>query len=679
MSFLPVRPLGAAIGCLVAATVTAQDVETMSEVNVTAKGYESSNLETPISTSSVNRQDWLDRGARNVGDALRGQPGISVASDGAQGQNPVIRGLRRESIVLLVDGMRMNSAQPAGAIASFMSLGLADRIEVVRGPASVLYGTGALGGAINVLLPQARFEPGLHGRAGTAFDSASSGLRGGGVLNLSGGDHALMLGASAAQLGDYRAPGDRVDHTAYDTNSLIGQYRYRIDAAQQLRLSLQQHVDRDVWYPGSARPATPAMLGTAIVHSPEQKRLLAELGYRVEASGERALNFDARLYRQQVQREVNAFATALGRDQTDTRVSFTTDGIDLKADWLAHPAHLLSFGANLWRMDASPERYLNNNPPLFNNHVRNDPFDDGRIEAAGLWLQDDMRFGSLSVLAGLRHDSVRGEAASIGNGARTSGLSRTDSANSGSLGAIWEVLPLLRPYVNLSRAFRAADMRERFEASPRGDGYFYLGNPQIRPEVASQFELGLKGDARGVSYTLSAYRTRISDFITGRVTGTVQNGLPVKQTENIGEAILRGIEAQARWQFRPQQWLSLAWSQVRGWNKDLDEPLFQMPADELTLGWQGVLSGAWTADAAVRLVKRQDRVASVFSRGTENASAGFATADFGLSYRWRQQRVRAALLNAFDKPYHEHLAEGVSGQEIRAPGRSLMVSWQASF
>src|SRR5690606_16341970 len=219
------------------------------------------------------------------------------------------------------------------------------------------------------------------------------------------------------------------------------------------------------------------------------------------------------------------------------------------------------------------------------------------------------------------------------------------------------------PYANVSRAFRAGDMRERFEASPRGDGYFYVGNPQIRPEVATQFEVGLKGSTGNVHYTLSTYRTRITDYITGRVTGAVQSGLPVKQTENIGEAVLRGVEALARWQFQARQWASIAWSQVGGWNRDIGEPLCQMPADELTLGWEGGLAGGWSADAALRLVRRQDQVATVFSRGTEDATAGFATADFGVSYRWRQQRVRVALLNAFDKPYHEHLAEGLSGQE----------------
>ncbi|MCW5604082.1 MAG: TonB-dependent receptor plug domain-containing protein, partial [Burkholderiales bacterium] len=195
----------------------------LAPVNVTAKGYAAEDLETPVSTITLERDELLRRNAQNPGEALRGEPGLAVASDSAQGQNPVIRGLKKESVVLLVDGMRLNSAQPAGAIASFMSLGLAERIEVVKGPASVLYGTGALGGAINVLLPQARFEPGVKFTTAASYDSASRGMRGTGVLNISGGEHALMVGASLARIDDYRAPDGRVDRTGYDSDSFIGQ------------------------------------------------------------------------------------------------------------------------------------------------------------------------------------------------------------------------------------------------------------------------------------------------------------------------------------------------------------------------------------------------------------------------------------------------------------------------
>ena len=139
------------------------DDASLATVTVTAKGYAADAAETPIATTVLTREDLSRKQARNVGEAVRGEPGLAVSLDGAQGMNPVIRGLKRDSVVLLVDGMRLNSAQPAGAVASFMSLGLADRVEVVKGPASVLYGTGALGGAVNVRLPQALVGKGRAG------------------------------------------------------------------------------------------------------------------------------------------------------------------------------------------------------------------------------------------------------------------------------------------------------------------------------------------------------------------------------------------------------------------------------------------------------------------------------------------------------------------------------------
>ncbi|KON80228.1 TonB-dependent receptor [Azoarcus sp. PA01] len=664
----------------------ADEAARLSDVTVTAKGYASANAETPASVTAVEREEWLDRGADNVGEALRGHPGLAVASDGAQGQNPVIRGLKKESVVLLVDGMRLNSAQPAGAIASFMSLGLAERIEVVRGPASVLYGTGALGGAINVLLPQARFEPGVQTRLGAEYETANDGVRGTAVMNASGGDHALMLGASLARIGDYRAPDGEVDDTDYDSDSFIAQYRFRLDASQQLRLSLQQHEDKDVSHPGSIKPHPHPQIRSSIIHSPSQTRELAEIGYSRRGSGDTPVNVDVRVYRQEMERNIAARAKGpLGRDFSDTNVTFVTDGLDARADWLAHPEHLLSFGVNAWQMEASPERFISS-PPTF-ARGRNDPFDDGRIEAVGVFVQDDMRFGRLNVLAGLRRDWVEGEADSVNNGAITRGLERSDSATSGSLGAIYEVSKLLRPYANVSRAFRAGEMRERFESSPRSDGYYYVGNPQIEPEIATQFEIGLKGADDDVSYALSAYRTRITDYITGRnvsgAPGTNRcppaNASACKETFNLGRATLVGVEAEARWQAVRGQWLTASYSRVRGENEDLDEPLFQMPADEMSLGWEGRVAAAWTADATLRLVRKQDRVATMFAAGTENETSGFATADFGATWHGQRQRVRVALKNAFDKPYHEHLTEGVSGMEIDAPGRSLMVSWQGQF
>lgn len=677
---------------LTASFAQGADMAVLPAISITAKGYTAEDLETPLATITLERDELLRRGANNPGEALRSEPGLAVASDGAQARNPVIRGLKKESVVLLVDGMRLNSAQPAGAIPSFLSIGLADRIEVVKGPASVLYGTGALGGAINVLLPQARFEPGTKFSAATQWDSASRGLRGTGVLNASGGDHALLLGASIARIGDYDAPDGRVLRTGYDSDSFIGQYRFRVDAAQQVRVSLQRHEDKDVWYPGSTKPHPSPLVASTTVRSPQQARTLAEIGYNHRGSGPTPINLDIRAYRQAMERRIYAWSNVRNLDISQTQVEFTTDGVDAKADWLVHPAHLLSLGVNYWKLSASPERYLTN-PPAF-TPARRDPFDDGRISALGAFLQDDMRFGKLNVLAALRHDIVEGTAAAMANPANpamsiTQGLDRRDNAFSGSLGAIYEIAPLVRPYLNLSRAFRAGEMRERYESSPRGDGFYYAGNPRIRPEVATQFEIGLKGASDDTSYQFAVWRSRITDYMSGLdISGTPRavsvcgaaNAAACKETVNINRVTLHGFEGHARWQAWRGHCLKAGLSIVRGKNEELDEPLFQMPADELSLGWDGSVADGWTMDVTGRFARRQDRVATVFSRGSENATGGFATADVGVIWQMsKRHRLRVAVRNIFDRDYHEHLTEGISGQEIAMPGRSLLLSWKGDF
>ena len=663
------------------------DDASLATVTVTAKGYAADAAETPIATTVLTREDLSRKQARNVGEAVRGEPGLAVSLDGAQGMNPVIRGLKRDSVVLLVDGMRLNSAQPAGAVASFMSLGLADRVEVVKGPASVLYGTGALGGAVNVRLPQARFEPGVKFHASAGYDSASRGLRGAGVGNFSQGDHALMLGASLARNKDYKEPRGRVAHTGYDSGAFIGQYRYRLDSAQQLRVSVQQHRDDDVWYPGATRPHPLPAVGAITTHSPRQTRRLYEVGYSRKGAGSHPLNVDARIYRQEMHRTIYVRSSRLGRDIITNDVTFATNGLDARADWLAHPQHLLSFGLNAWRMAASPDS-RQGRPPQFTQFVPNLPFTHGRVQATGLYLQDDMRFGKLNVLAGLRYDRVKGSATSMKNRSVTRGLDRSDGATSASLGVMYEAAPLLRPYASLSRAFRAADLRERYQSGARSNGFYYAGSPQIKPETATQFELGLKGESDKLSYQVAAFRTRISDYITGmQLSGPAavaacgaQQARYCMQTVNLGHATLTGFEAGLRWQMLPGHWLQAAYTRIRGTNGDYDEPLFQMPADELSLAWEGRLPPAWSADAGVRLVRRQSRVATRFARGTEDATAGYGVVDIGATWRFApQQSLRFAIRNVGDKRYHEHLAEGLPGMEVKAPGRSFGVSWEGKF
>ncbi len=672
-----------------AAATSALAQKALDEVVVTATGREADAFQTPQAIDVLDRQDAPQ--AAPVGELFRGEPGMAVHSDGAWGQNPVLRGLKKESIVIMVDGLRVNSAQPQGAIASFADLGLLERAEVVKGPSSVLYGTGAMGGVVNLITPEAVFtaQPELGGRVGISVGYDLSGAL---LLRRSGADHALVLGAAARDVDDYRSPDGKERNTGYRSDSLMMKYRYRLSDATSLRLNLQRHADRDVWYPGSARTGgqpggagIPPPLGTVTIRSPEQRRELIAAGIDTRLGPGQ---FDAEVYRQEVFRQIRANSSNLGRDYVRNDVTFATDGLRAKYLLPLGERQLLTLGAETWRMRADPERYLDNNPPLFDNNLRNDPFDRGRIRSSGVFVQDEIELGATRVVAGLRFDRIEGDAdqKGVGPAAQTSGLDHRDNVVSWSIGAIHPLTPSLSAYANIGRALRAADLRERFEDSPRGDGFYHVGNPQLDPERSTSFEVGLKSRDDRRAWRIAAFHTRIDDFIAGRITGAAhpQNGLPIKLTENLDEVVIYGIEGDAQAPIGAfVADVSFTW--MRGENRQDDEPLAQMPPPELRVGIGQPASRGLHWHAQLRGVARQDRIATRFSAGTENETPGFVTADARIGWRFGKWAsfddtgFELRMINLFDRRYHEHLTDGISGRELAAPGRTFLLSWNGSF
>lgn len=661
---------------------------------VTATGRPAEIAETPQAI------DVLDPAGAEVsapaGSLFRGRPGMAVQSDGAWGQNPVLRGLRKESIVVLVDGIRVNSAQPQGALASFVDLGLLDRVEVVQGPTSVLYGSGAMGGAVNLISPQPRFspEPSLGGRFGIGLGTTKSGAL---LVERSGPDHALVVGAALNDTDDYRSPDGRERNTGYRSDSLLAKYAFRLSPGASIRLNLQRHAVHDVWYPGSARTGgrpggagIPPPLGTVTIRSPEQRRELVELGLDAKLGpGQLA----AEVWRQDVFRQIRAYSRNLGRDYVRNDVTFSTDGIRARYVLPVGDEHIVTAGVESWRMRADPERYMDNNPPLFNNNVRNDPFDRGSLRSTGLFVQDEIEWGRARIVAGARYDHIEGDARSKGMGPamQTTGLSHTDDTLSWSLGVLYPLADGINAYANVGRAWRAADMRERFEDSARGDGFYHMGNPQLDPERSTSLEIGLKGSLKGIGsgdidYRVSAHRTRIDDYIAGRITGAIHpgSGLPIKLTENLDEVVIRGFEGVAAMPVGSFI-VDVAFTWLRGENRQDDEPLAFMPPPEASLGIGQTAAHGLYWRTALRAVARQDRVGTRFSAGTEDETPGFVTADALVGWRFGKVgalsdlRAELRLINLFDRRYHEHLTDGISGEELLAPGRAAALSVSGRF
>lgn len=676
------RPTPLALALTLASLPAFADTLTLDSTVVTARGYASDSQNTPQAIEVLRPQP---ASSEPLGSLLRGEPGLAVHSDGAWGQNPVLRGLKKESVVLLVDGVRVNSAQPQGALASFSDLGLVDRVEVVKGPGSVLYGSGALGGAVNLLTPPARFSD-RHwqgGRFGLSAGTVDDALSGALLLEDSGPDHGLVAGVAGSDVGDYDSPDGTQANTGYRSNSLLLKYQQKLADDYVLRFNAQRHDDRDVWYPASrksAPPAQAALLGEITMHSPEQTRELYALGLDAPLG---VGSLSTELYRQEVFRQIRAWSSRQQRNYVENDVSFITHG--LRSTWLASlgDSHQLSIGVDGWKMTGDPERYLS---PT-GTRVLNNPFEDGEVTSAGLFVQDEYSLGQTQFTAGLRYDRVEGDAAQKGSGpmAQTQGLKSSDNNLSWSLGVVQPLTDTLNAYANLGQAYRSPDLRERFEDAARGDGYYHIGNPQLDPERSTSVEIGLKGRDGALGYQLAAFHTRIDDYIAGRVVaGQLQAGLPVKRTENIDEVEIYGLEGNLDLPLGAFL-LDAGFTWLRGENQQYDEPLYQMPAHELRLGIGQPAERGLSWRAGVRAVAEQERIATRFANGTEDATPGYAVVDarvgwgFGSLGVLDTARLDLRLNNLLDKRYHEHLADGVSGQELAMPGRGAVLAVSGAF
>ncbi|RCV88052.1 TonB-dependent receptor [Billgrantia montanilacus] len=658
-------------------------------VTVTAKGYEADELDTPSATLRLDAS--RAPATESVGSLFRGQPGTAVYGDASWGQNPVLRGLKKESIVLQVDGVRLNSAQPQGALASFASLGLLDSVEVVKGPGSVLHGSGALGGAVNLRMPEAEFseQPSVGGRFSTSAGSVDDSIGGGAILQLSNADHALVLGATGREVGDYDTPEGNVDNSGFESGAFLFKYAFRLADGHRIQLNVQGQEDRDVWYPGSAKPGPIPALGTLTIHSPRQERELYEVAYEGQVGPG---TLETSLYRQEVFRQIRAWSSGLERNQVWNDVTFTTDGARAQYRLPIGERHLLTLGAEAWEMTGDPQRFQYQPAPS-DNAVATSPFRHGVVESRGVFLQDEIMFDDWTLMLGARYDSVTGDADIKGSGpnATSGGLRSESDTVSWSLGAIYNASPMLNPYVSLGTAYRAPDMRERFEDAARGDGYFHIGNPQLDPERSTSLEVGLKGRGERGEYRLAAFHTRIDDYIAGRISGdTNAQNQPIKRTENLDRVEIQGLEAGfvlpidgqlagGHWQLDG----SLTW--LRGTNKQDDEPLYQMPSHEASLGIGQQPPTGFHWHAQVRGVASQDRTADVFSNGNERTTPGYATADLGLGWRFgpaaglSSLEVGVEVNNLFDRGYREHLTDQPVGDELLAPSRGAIATLRGRF
>jgi outer membrane cobalamin receptor len=284
---------------------------------------------TPRPVTVIQRRDLIEKVPNSIGDLFRDLPGLDVTGVGVNQARPQIRGQRGQRILLLSDGMRLNNSRRQsdfGEIPALVDVNGVERVEVVRGPASVLYGSDAIGGVVNVINRVPTVD-GLHGSASYRYgsvegqNSASARVLGRfGTLNLRAGGTVRSAGSYMAPAGTFGnitlADDTEVRGTGVTDQSFDLRLGYDPSERHSFFVKVEQYNSEDRGF-GYVDPAAYDPDGTAInISYPRQSFTKFSAGYRGHDLGTAlADQFELLAYAQDNQRGLNSASAPSASDR----------------------------------------------------------------------------------------------------------------------------------------------------------------------------------------------------------------------------------------------------------------------------------------------------------------------------------------------------------------------------
>lgn len=504
-------------------------------------------------------------------DLFRDIAGLDASGVGSNQRRPEIRGLRGQRILLLQDGLRLNNArrqQDFGELPALAGDGSIARVEVVRGPSSVLYGTDAIGGVVNLIsagVPASMRSGELHGALSYRYVGAGNASSPNVSLAGRAGRLALRGSASYRDSDPYRAPaGSFGNITLTDDvrvqDSGVRDRSYDLSVAYDLTRNQQVFV-RGAWYsadraafgyvdPGVLGPDQPLIR----IRYPDQDFSRVTLGYRGRASLGIADRFEVTTYTQRNKRQLDQKVLVPlgppGASVTSNSFNFTdleTFGGRSELAKVIGGRHLLTYGLDWFRdksnnTDSSMTTVTGFGPPSSrSSNVPSVP--NAFFRSAGAFAQIELTpVDRLTTVFGARLQDVTAET-------RATPRVTLPLVKSNDRTAVWSANALYRVVsdVNLvlavGRAFRAANLVERFfEGAAVEGGGFQKRNTALEPETSVNVDVGMRlrrpwGYAEGF-----VFRNNISDAIRIVATGDSVNRQPAFQNQNVGRLRVDGVE-----------------------------------------------------------------------------------------------------------------------------------------
>ena len=639
------------------------------EVVVTARGRETLVSQTPGGVGVVTASDVLSVQPISVGDVTDRLPGISLSADAPWGGDVVIRGLGRNQVVMLVDDCRINTATDINAQFGLISPYDIERVEVLKGPISSLYGSGSTGGVVNVITRDAAFtsQRETHATLINGVGRNPDGFTTYGSASTSDRRAKLFLSAGRRNFQSYEAgDGQDVHNSQFDDWHITLKGAYRWDDVHTSSLQYRHYEGHQIGIPGKGL-ALPDAAET--VTYPKTGMDLLTLSHAVTPNAGALTESRLMLFWELIDRRarIEDFPAALPMLRTETEADHETLG----ARWqnvFETADHTMVLGADAWQWAYSGSRLQS----LKNGtRIRDLPLADCDQTAVGVFAEDDWRLAeALTLNVGGRVDRIDAESEAL-PGRRPEATFHDLSWNSHA-GLTWRFQPRWSMTLLGATSYRSPDLFDRFKYVSLGGGRELFGNPDLDAEQS------LYGEA-AVHYTGTALRAAAALFVN-RVDDLIQ-AEPVSPTReemrNVAEARLRGAEADAEWHFAPGWRAYGNVAAVDGQDLTADQYLRFAPPLNGLLGIRHDLDcGAWGA-VETAWAARQDHTPP----GTPTSDA-WATINLRLGYGFAAGRVRHDLMlsveNLLDSDIRNYLATS-RAMDLMEPGLSAGLLWRVAF
>jgi iron complex outermembrane recepter protein len=611
---------------------------------------------------AFGREALQRRAATALGEMLDGEPGVAMRSFGSVPARPVLRGLDGDRVLVLENGERMGDLQEMAADHAIAADPLAtDRVEVVRGPASLLYGSSALGGVVN-LFTEDLLRQWSHGTAGNvAVQAATVNRLGAGMGRFRHGaqNWAATGRVSYRGAGDVRTPEGALPgtHTTLLTGSAgIGYAGGAFEGA----LTLDHHSNR------YGIPEEPDDPDESVEIRMARTALQGRAGWRLGGLLEDVdLRFNAsRFDQEEVEIE---WQPGVGREE------------EVELEWLQHTlsSTLTARHAPLGIFDAGAVGFS-----VFLRDLEvggEEPFmPNSRSTALALFaFQEAPLGGSLRLQFGGRFENqwirpLPNEHFGAPGGERSR---RTVS---GAIGVNLQPRRGLEVGAQLARAHRTPSPRELFAAGPDlGAGTFEVGDPTLGSEIGHGLDAFARFTGAGARLEIAGFVNRIDDFIIFQPAGTVdpRSGLPIFRYES-DNALFAGAEASLEALLTDAARARIGMDYVRGRRRDaVGTPLPFIPPLRARFGLLYDPS-RWWFGGTTRLVGAQRRVAP-----EESPTPGYALHELDAGFRFDaagRHTVALRLDNALNTAYRDHLSR-VEDREFPMPGRNFNVVYRWIF